>query len=263
MRLEAMKPTDPAITYAEPRRIDSPADCSFYHVMELPQVGRVGGGEWDLRGTVDAYLGDFDFRGKRALDVGAASGFLTFEMEKRGASVVSFDIGEDVDWDIAPFASGLNLAYARRVKRESRERMLNGYWLAHRLLKSTARAFYGDIYALPEGLGSFDVVVMGAVLLHLRDPIRALSSASRLSRDAMVITDLPFESPSPVMEFLPDLSMKLTDTWWRISERCMSAMLQMMGFEPPIVTQCDHLMVQADAPRPIRLSTYVARRPRS
>jgi hypothetical protein len=34
-----------------------------------------------LRKTIDDYLGHFDFRGKRALDVGAASGF-TFEMEK-------------------------------------------------------------------------------------------------------------------------------------------------------------------------------------
>jgi 2-polyprenyl-3-methyl-5-hydroxy-6-metoxy-1,4-benzoquinol methylase len=72
--------------------VESAADCDFYHVMELPGVGRVGD-QWDLRGTVDAYLGDFDFQGKRALDVGAASGFLTFEMEKRGASVVSFDLG--------------------------------------------------------------------------------------------------------------------------------------------------------------------------
>jgi predicted nicotinamide N-methyase len=38
---------------------------------------------------VDPYLGNFDFVGKRVLDVGAASGFLTFEMEKRGAEVVA------------------------------------------------------------------------------------------------------------------------------------------------------------------------------
>ena len=261
MKLDGMQSGATAVTYAEPRRVDSPAACCFYHVMDLPQVGRVGG-QWDLRDTVDAYLGGFDFRGKRALDVGAASGFPTFEMEKRGAGVVSFDIGEDVDWDIAPFVSDFDLAQARQVKRESRERMVNGYWLAHRLLKSSARAFYGDIYALPEALGSFDVVVMGSVLLHLRDPVQALYSASRLSREAIVIADHYFESPRPVMEFIPDLKIQLVDTWWRISESCMSAMLQMVGFEPPIITRCDHLMVQGDAPRPFRLSTYVARRSR-
>ena len=72
------------ISYAEPRRVDSLTECAFYHVMDLPAFGRVGG-QWDLRGTVDDYLGRFDFRDKRALDIGAASGFLTFAMERRGA----------------------------------------------------------------------------------------------------------------------------------------------------------------------------------
>ena len=66
-------------------------ECSFYHHMDLPGPKEVGRG-WDLRKTVDDYLGNFDFRGKRALDVGTASGFLTFEIEKRGAEVVSFDM---------------------------------------------------------------------------------------------------------------------------------------------------------------------------
>ena len=54
--------------------------------MDLPGLKKVGKG-WDLRKTIDAYLGHFDFRGKRALDVGTASGFLTFEMERRGSGV--------------------------------------------------------------------------------------------------------------------------------------------------------------------------------
>ncbi len=38
-----------------------------------------------LATTIDDYLGRFDFRGKRCLDIGTASGYLTFEMERRGA----------------------------------------------------------------------------------------------------------------------------------------------------------------------------------
>jgi hypothetical protein len=146
------------------------------------------------------------------------------------------------------------------VKRRARDRLLNGYWLAHRLLGSSARAFYGDIYALPEGLGTFDVVVMGAVLLHLRDPFRALHSASRLSRDAVIIVDHHFESTQPVMEFLPDLKAKIVDTWWRISEPCMAAMLAAVGFGPPTITRCAHRMVQESENGAVSLSTYVARR---
>jgi SAM-dependent methyltransferase len=228
--------------------------------MDLPGIGDVGG-QWDLRQTIDAYLGGFDFRGKRALDVGAASGFLTFEMEKRGASVVSFDIGEDVDWDIAPYSPfGFDVAQARASKREWRERLVNSYWLAHRVLGSSARVFYGDIYALPEGLGTFDVVVLGSVLLHLRDPFQALLSVSRLSRDSIIISDHHFESPTPVMEFVPDLKARIVDTWWRISERCMSAMLAAVGFDPPTITRADHLAVHDGVRQRIRLSTYVAHR---
>jgi hypothetical protein len=74
---------DAEVHYASPR---SPAlhSCDFYHVMDLPGVGQVGG-QWDLRGRVDDYLGHVELRGKRILEIGPASGFLTVEMEKRGA----------------------------------------------------------------------------------------------------------------------------------------------------------------------------------
>ena len=58
--------------------------------MDLPGVGQVDG-QWDLRGDLRRYLGGVDVAGKRCLDIGTASGFLSFEMEKEGAEVVSFD----------------------------------------------------------------------------------------------------------------------------------------------------------------------------
>jgi 2-polyprenyl-3-methyl-5-hydroxy-6-metoxy-1,4-benzoquinol methylase len=71
------------LRFESPRNVRDVAECAFYHYMDLPGIGQVGD-HWDLRPTIDEYLGRFDFRGKRALDVGAASGYLTFEMEKRG-----------------------------------------------------------------------------------------------------------------------------------------------------------------------------------
>src|SRR5271169_692926 len=91
--------------YAEPRNITSLDDCYFYHSMDLPGYGAVSG-EWDLRTGLDAYLGNYDFAGKRVLDVGAASGILSFHAESRGAEVVSFDLSEEYSWDIVPFANG-------------------------------------------------------------------------------------------------------------------------------------------------------------
>ena len=142
---------------------------------------KVGNG-WDLRKTVDDYLGHFDFRGKRVLDVGTASGFLTFEMEKRGAEVVSFDRGNVADWQLVPFgAKGFNTA--RMQANMGRSIRFATVWLAHRLLSSRARVYYGDIYNIPDKIGQFDVVFLGMVLPHLREPFYALAQTARLSSE--------------------------------------------------------------------------------
>jgi hypothetical protein len=88
--------------FAAPRKNLNVNQCFFYHVYDLPGVGRVGG-HWDLRETIDDYLGHYDFTGKRALDIGTASGFLTFAMEARGAEVVSFDAAAGRHSDIVPY----------------------------------------------------------------------------------------------------------------------------------------------------------------
>ena len=68
--------------YASPRNVQNLSDCFFYHTMELPGIGVVEG-QWDLRGRLDDYLGGVPLVGRRVLDVGSASGFLSFEMEKK------------------------------------------------------------------------------------------------------------------------------------------------------------------------------------
>src|SRR6516164_8364027 len=78
------------MVYAQERVVAGIDGCFFYHVMDLPGIGTVGQ-DWDLRGRVDDYLGNIELAGKRVLDVGTASGFLTFEMERMGAEVVSLD----------------------------------------------------------------------------------------------------------------------------------------------------------------------------
>src|SRR5690242_1099326 len=95
--------------YAEPRVITELRDCDFYHTVDVPGHGCVRG-PWDLRQGIDRYLNYAHFSGKRVLDVGSASGFLSFHMEKQGAEVVSYDLSAvDGRWDVVPFA-GTNLA---------------------------------------------------------------------------------------------------------------------------------------------------------
>jgi hypothetical protein len=74
--------------------------------MDLPGVGCVGG-QWDLCGRVDEYLGTVDFIGKRVLEIGPASGFLTVEMERRCAEVVAVRGDSDPGWDFVPYSSAV------------------------------------------------------------------------------------------------------------------------------------------------------------
>ena len=82
---------DRTALFAEPEAVASADDCYFYHVMEIPGHGLVGG-EWDLRAGVDDYLGGVDLSAQRVLEIGPASGFLTFHMETAGAAVVSIEL---------------------------------------------------------------------------------------------------------------------------------------------------------------------------
>ena len=79
--------------FAEPRFIDKPENCFFYHTIELPGLGVVRG-HWDLRGRFDDYVGGVSVAGKSVLDIGTATGFLSFESEKRGASRVVSALSE-------------------------------------------------------------------------------------------------------------------------------------------------------------------------
>jgi hypothetical protein len=83
----------PSPSFVTPRLINDPAECWFYHTMDLPEVGTVTSKEaWNLRGGFSDYIGHVDLRGKSFLDVGTASGFSSFEAEKAGAAeVTSFD----------------------------------------------------------------------------------------------------------------------------------------------------------------------------
>ena len=117
--------------YAAPRDITDIRECFFYHTVELPNHGLMRG-EWDLRGGVDSYLGGAVLAGKRVLEIGTANGFLCFEMEKRGAEVVAYDLSEEDEWDIVPYG-GIITPEMSQSRRALIKKINNAWWLTHRL----------------------------------------------------------------------------------------------------------------------------------
>ncbi|MGL6096456.1 MAG: class I SAM-dependent methyltransferase [Fimbriiglobus sp.] len=246
--------------FAEPR---SPAfaDCYFYHTIDLPGVGVVKG-EWDLRDTFDDYLGRVPLAGKTVLDVGTASGFLTFEAEKRGASVVSFDLADASTQQLLPFRDKLDFTDRPAwVAKQTAvfERWKNGYWFAHQALGSKARCHYGSIYDLPPALGTFDVVVMGSVLEHLADPISAMASCARLCSDTLILATPAVMTEDRMAEFRGRASRPDDDyTWWTYSVGTYKEVLAMLGFTLDRIVTTNLKFEWVD--HPVERPTLVARR---
>jgi tRNA (mo5U34)-methyltransferase len=142
----------------------------WYHSIELAP-GVVTPGQVDLRAVAARVLPD-ELSGIRALDVGTFDGFWAFEMERRGAEVVAIDVErlEAAEWP--PISRG-------RLEREAGERGIElgrGFELAAGALGSEVERRLLSVYELSaEAIGGpVDLAFSGAIMLHLRDPVRAL-----------------------------------------------------------------------------------------
>jgi SAM-dependent methyltransferase len=254
--------SEPNSLFASSRQIESLADCYFYHTMELPGLG-VQHGHWDLRGRFADYVGGVEVKSKSVLDIGAATGFLSFEAERLGASrVVSFDMSDVRQQAFLPFKDKLYSRDRERFIQEygaEIERWKNAYWLCHRLLKSHAQVFYGNVYDLPSELGEFDVAIVGSVLEHLSDPITALSSIARLTKETMVVVTPLVETEEPIAEFKGRANAPEGDfTWWLYSAGVYREVFGMLGFSISRISTAEYLYDWGD--RMERRSTIVATR---
>jgi SAM-dependent methyltransferase len=259
--------------FAEPREVKDPGQCIFYHTIDVPGHGCLRG-EWDLRAGIDEYLGRVDFAGKTVLDVGAATGFLSFTMEQRGADVVSYDLNPRYRWDLVPLG---NMRWREDLEQAARNiaRINNGYWFCHRAFGSKARVVNGTVYTMPAAIGQRDIVTVGSILCHLRDPMLALHNAVRLARDTVIVVDtVPrrrflrwclakvFGNGAgrffpPTLNFLPRFEKGVPyAVWWDVSPAFTRQCLGLLGFEETHTT-FHHQYFQGT---PKLLWTIVARR---
>ena len=231
--------------FAEAPPAVSLESCYFYHTTDIPGHGRVDG-EWDLASGIEAYLGHVDVAGRSVLDVGAATGFLTFHMERAGAKVTSYDLSPDQAWDIVPL-SGIDAAAHVTIRRQHIGAINNGYWFCHRAHASAARLAHGTVYAMDAELGPVDISVFGSILLHLRDPFLALHNAARLTTQTMIVADiLPGAHPlsrwtsrllGRAQLFKPRFARNGPwETWWNLPPALVVEFLGVLGFEKSVVT---------------------------
>ncbi|MGH9108424.1 MAG: class I SAM-dependent methyltransferase [Acidimicrobiales bacterium] len=213
-------------------------DFVWYHTFELPD-GRVVPGAWDLRGSEGDYLGGVDLAGKRVLELGPATGYLTFHMERLGAEVVAFETGFDVGIDVLPYRGREDPDEKAKVMVTTVDRNHDAWWHMHKLYGSKATLVQGSIYDLPSDLGTFDVTLVGAILLHLREPWGALRQAARRTTGCMIVTEPLQDDVAPpesnVMRFSPSAESHLTN-WWSIYPGAVVSMLERLGFGQTVTT---------------------------
>lgn len=155
----------------------------WYHTIDVAP-GVTTPGWFDLRPVVD-HMPWPDLTGKRCLEVGPYDGFLSFEMERRGAAeVVAADIGSPWEWDwpVRSRESG-----PRAVAAMSGERTGEGFRIAAGILGSRAKRVEISAYDLStDNVGEFDFVVCGSLMLHLRDPVRAMEAIRGVCRGSFL-----------------------------------------------------------------------------
>lgn len=230
----------------------------WYHTIDLAP-GVATPGWFDLRGTVDG-LPWPEVRGKRCLDIGTFDGFLAFEMERRGAAeVVAIDVEDHLNWDWPPDFRGEDL---ERHPGMSGPPKGSGFRLAKELRDSTVAYRELSIYDLdPDEVGTFDVVVCGSLLLHLRDPLRALEAVRTVTGDVFLSSEQIELGLSLLSRRRPLYRLHGSGAfsqWWTPNAAGHNRMLFAAGFE--ILRDCrPHLVELNHHPRPERTPRQRAR----
>jgi hypothetical protein len=208
-------------------------DCLFYHSFDFPDGTSVVG-EWDMRGQFADYIGHVPMQGKTVCDVGTASGFLTFEAEKAGARVTSFDADSTARYTPLPHLRGM-LHTSRTTKQAEQESWLTAvkksYWFSHTKYSSSTRAIYGDVFELAK-IGQFDCVILGQILVHNKSPIDIIAAAAQACKQDLIITEGMWEIQEPALRFLGGADRPEDYfSWWLASPAWYIEIARMLGFE--------------------------------
>jgi len=201
--------------------IDELAALGWYHSIELPDGSVIPGLQSieTLRERIARFPIPQDLRGKRVLDIGCWDGWFSFEMERRGASVVAVDS-------------------ARQPT----------FFEAKRLLNSKVEYLVEDVCHLSaREIGYFDIVLFFGVLYHLKHPLLALEKVCELTRDfacieTVVIDDPPQPGAIPLVEFYETTELAgQFDNWCAPNTPCLLAYCRTAGFvNPRLIGVWDH-----------------------
>lgn len=144
-----------------------------------------------------------DMTGLRILDIGCADGYFSFECARRGATVVAIDQAKD------------------RIKRAE--------WAAKQLRLDAIEFRHSGVAQIDDSFGRFDIVLMLAVLYHLRDPLSCLERVATVCGELFLETIVEPDEDRSFMTLRPPPGESRSPKWIP-SKKCVREMLEYAGF---------------------------------
>ena len=229
----------------------------WYHTFELAP-GVETPGWFDLRKVAARIPFPASLEGKRCLDVGTFDGFWAFEMERRGGQVLAIDILDPLRWDWPAGAEAATIDAINQRKRGG-----GGFELVAASLGSGVERRELSIYDLdPDDVGTFDLVYLGSLLVHLRDPVRALTRLRAVCSGTAIICDGIDVAKSILFpsEAVAGMDAQGRPWWWRPNVRGLERMVDAAGFRRIGKTKRLRMTPGRGMPRPpVTLATLRSR----
>jgi SAM-dependent methyltransferase len=212
-------------------------------------------GDYDIGKNIHEYGFPDDMSGMTVLDVGTGGGWFALYCEQRGAQVTALDVRGTCDYDAQGRFANPPVEAEKPVPDAFNDdgrpiyfsRVSRGFWIMRQLLRSKVRYVNARVYDLhPAFFGGqkFDLVFMGALLLHLRDPVGALMAARSVCGDRLLATTGTLigdgDDPRPRMELLDMI-------WWYPNKACFRRWFLDAGFRQVDVDRAVTLSAEKQA----------------
>jgi SAM-dependent methyltransferase len=203
--------------------------------MEFPDGERIEG-DWTIP-DFENYIGGYDLRGKSVLDVGTATGFLAFSAERAGAQVTGLDAATAHEFTRVPFAQSPPYRDIVRARADWTTGNLipikKSWWYGWHKNRSSARCVYAPIHDLYEWDKTFDVVLAGAIIEHLSDPVCSIGAWTKVAKEAVIIpfTDVIDDDSLFMRPMTAWNDPTFSYLWWQLSKGLWRQVFNNVGFD--------------------------------
>ena len=203
-------------------------------------------GDYDIGIDIEQYGFPKDMSGMSVLDIGTGSGWFASYFEQLGADVTTVDARGYSDFDVFGryrypdikeekakpdkiLDNGQEIYYSPVSK---------GFWIMKEILGLKAEYVNAKIYDIcPELFGgkTFDLVFLGSLLMHVRDPIGALMAIRSVCKDRIISNTLILDADAEEIEGIPVMMMLANEqndclNWWQPTKACVMKWFKAAGF---------------------------------